>query len=221
LGEVVKCEACDSEVKVQAIQDALYLLGRLLEGGQLFVKISSRHTMGLPIFREAFPNSKWLYMFRDVDTVLQKMMNNRHQRRVCGGYRHIPGKVLNYYLESQHKSLESLQTEEQACAAYLAAHLSMVMEHLNLDGTDGRLVAYEELLSTEGVKDLLDYLGVTVTNWDLVEDQRNKHATRGGEWQPENDKTLVSDKVKSATTEFEVKSATTEFEVSIQDPSQN
>lgn len=205
LGDIFKCEKCDHDLKVQALKDAMYLLGRSQTEGQLFVKIAARNTIGLPIIRDAFPNSKWVYVYRDTDTVLQKLMNKRHEKRVCGTYRYIPGEDMTKFLASHEKSVESLKSEEQACAAYLATQMSMVLDELEVDNTSGRLVAYEELLDRKSIEDLFDYLEVYSPNWDKVEEQWNKRANtgRGDEWQGE-EYLDVSDNVRSATAEYQI-----------------
>jgi len=205
IGQIFKCEKCDHDLKVQALKDVMYLLGRSQTSGQLFVKIAARHTIGLPVLRDAFPDTKWLYLYRDTDTVLQKLMDTRHERRVCGSYRYIPGAAMTEFLTSQEKSKDSLESEEQACAAYLATHMTMVLNELEADDTSGRIVVYEELLDRKSIEDLFDYLEVYSPNWDQVEDQWNKRSNsgRGEDWTGEA-QLHISDKVRSATAEFEM-----------------
>jgi len=205
LGQIFKCDKCDHDLKVQALKDVMYLLGRSQTSGQMFVKIAARHTVGLPVLRDAFPDTKWLYLYRDTDTVLQKLMDTRHERRVCGSYRYIPGAAMTEFLTSQEKSKDSLESEEQACAAYLATHMTMVLNELEADDTSGRIVVYEELLDRKSIEDLFDYLEVYSPNWDQVEDQWNKRSNsgRGEDWTGEA-QLHISDKVRSATAEFEM-----------------
>lgn len=203
IGEIVKCEKCDNDLKVQTLKDAIYLLGRDQEEGQLFVKLNARNTIGLPVLTEAFPDSKYLYLYRDPQTVLQKLMNKRHEKRVCEGYRHIPGEAVSKFLAKHNKSLNSLESEEKACAAVMAAHMSLVLEELENDVTSGRIVSYEELLDDESIEDLFDYLEVYTPNWTEVNKQRNKRANtgQGEEWIGES-LPVATEKVQLATEEF-------------------
>merc|ERR1712232_281019 len=91
---------------------------------------------------------------------------------------------MTKYLTSKDMTSTDLESEEEACAAYLASHMSIVFEELDRDETMGKLVPYEDLLSREGIEGIFDFLGVSTSNWDKVEDQRNKHANtgKGGEY---------------------------------------
>lgn len=203
IGEIVKCEKCDSDLKAQALKDAIYLLGRDQEEGQFFVKLNARNTIGLPVLTDAFPDSKFLYLYRDPETVLQKLMDKKHERRVCEGYRHIPGEAVTKFLTKHNKSLESMESQEKACAAVMAAHMSLVLEELENDAISSRLVSYEELLDDESIEDLFDYLEVYTPNWSKVKKQKTKRANtgRGETWTGEAIP-AVNEKVKSATAEF-------------------
>lgn len=213
LAEIVGCQKCDEEAKSQALQDAMYLLGRTATTNEkkdesLFVKLSSASTIGLSVVRESFPDTKWLFMYRDADTILQKLMNSRVDRRTCAHKkRRNPGAAMTNFLLSKEKSVSNLETDEQVCAAFLATNMAVIQEALAIDDTAGRLVDYEDVKSQEGIQEIFDYLEVTEPNWDRIHDQKKKRANngRGQDWKDE-DKLLVSHEVKSATSEFELSS---------------
>jgi len=214
LSDILKCRNCDHQLKIQALQDTMYLLGRSTkdqssssEGQQLFVKMSSRHTNGLPVLRDAFPSTKWLYIYRDANTVLQKLMNSKYDRRLCSTHRFHPETQLMDYLALKGESIESVESVEEACAAHLASQMATVMNELTKDDgsatTNGRLVAYNELLSRESIGQLFDYLEVSPSDWDRVEEQRYKRSNNGlgEEWKGESE-LYVSEEVDGATSRF-------------------
>lgn len=214
LSEIVGCQKCGEEDKKQALQDAMYLLGRTAttsdkkKDESLFVKLSSASTIGLSVVRESFPDTKWVFMYRDADTILQKLMNSRVDRRTCAHKkRRNPGAAMANYLLSKEKSVSNLETDEQVCAAFLATNMAVVQQELAVDNNAGRLVEYEDVTSQEGIQELFDYLEVTEPDWGRIQDQRKKRANngRGQDWNGE-DELLVSHEVQSATSEFELSS---------------
>ncbi|UYY57368.1 hypothetical protein [Sphingomonas sp. S2-65] len=52
-------------------------------GGRCFLKLDSWHILALPLFREAFPRTPWIYLFRDPVEVLVSQMRMR-------GYQTVP-----------------------------------------------------------------------------------------------------------------------------------
>jgi hypothetical protein len=214
LSEIVACQKCGEEEKSQALQDAMYLLGRTAtttdekKDESLFVKLSSASTIGLSIVRNSFPDTKWVFMYRDADTILQKLMNSRIDRRSCAHKkRRNPGAAMANFLISKEKNVSNLETDEQVCAAFMATNMAVVQQELALDDTVGRLVDYEDVTSQEGIEELFDYLEVAEPNWGRIQDQRKKRANngRGQDWSGE-DELLVSHEVQSATSEFELSS---------------
>lgn len=215
LSEIVACQKCKHENKLQALQDAMYLLGRTAtpttndkQQEHLFVKLSSASTIGLSVVRDSFPDTKWIFVYRDADTILQKLMNSPTERRMCAHKkRRNPGAAMTDFLKSQEKSVATLETDEQVCAAFLATNMATVQRELALHDTSGRLVEYSDLMTRVGIQELFEYLEVRAPNWNRMEEQRKKRANngRGQEWSGEGELTITRN-VKSATAEFELSS---------------
>mmetsp|Transcript_5466 Transcript_5466/g.8999 ORF Transcript_5466/g.8999 Transcript_5466/m.8999 type:complete len:388 (-) Transcript_5466:28-1191(-) len=206
LGDILSCQNCNHEIKVQALQDAMYLLGRTTKDTHLYVKLSARNTVGLSVMRDSFPNTKWVFVYRDADTILQKLMNSKVERRICGTKnRRNPGKAMASYLVSKEKSVATLETDEQVCAAFLATNMATVVEEIGRDADLGLLVQYQDLVSKKATQELFEYLEVASPDWVRIEEQRKKRANngRGQEWQGEADLSVSHD-VRSATAEFEL-----------------
>jgi hypothetical protein len=207
VGNILGCNNCTHHAKVEALQHAIYLLGRTSRTAvdqYLYVKISAARTTGIRVVLEAFPDTQWVFVTRDPDVILQKIMNHKIERRNCDiKKRRNPGPHMSDFLLSMEKSIDNLETPEQVCAAFLASNMATVREELDRPESLGLLVEYaEDLLIKEGIQKVLEYLEISA-DWDRVEDQRKKNANggKGEEWIGESE-IYVSPEVKSANAEF-------------------
>lgn len=210
VGNILGCNNCTHHAKVEALQHAMYLLGRTSSTAAaaadqyLYVKISAAGTTGIRVVLESFPDTKWVFVTRDLDVILQKIMNHRIDRRNCDvKKRRNPGPHMSDFLMSLEKSINDLETAEQVCAAFLATNRATVREELDRPDSLGLLVEYtDDLLIEEGIQKVLEYLEIS-PDWDRIEDQRKKKANggRGEEWIGESE-IVVSPAVKSANAEF-------------------
>ena len=208
VGNILGCNNCDHHAKMEALQDAIYMLGRTSstddQQQHFYIKFSAPSTAGLSVVRESFPDTKWLFVYRDADVILQKLMNHRIERRNCHmKKRRNPGNAMSDFLVSQNKDISNLVTAEQVCAAYLATNTAAVNEELARPHSMGRLVDYDQdLMTADGIQKVFEYLEIPL-DWERIAEQRKKQATggRGQEWKGESELT-VSHEVKSATSEF-------------------
>lgn len=212
--EIVNCRKCSDEMKQQALQDTIYLLGRSSTNDneqQLYIKLSASVTAaGLPLITDTYPDTKWLFVHRDLTVILQKLVNHRSERRQCAENRkHNPGPHVTQYLASQHNIINAkrhIETAEQACAAYLATNVAIVQEAMasSSSTTAALKVSYETDLTTmANIQRVFDFLEVKEPQWERVEQQRNKHALGGADWKGEA-ALAISSQVASATAEFAV-----------------
>jgi hypothetical protein len=213
LGSILSCETCLHHLKVQAVKDAMYLLGRTNRDNpveKLYVSVPPSSTVGLPVIREAFPDTRWMYLYRDANVVVQKLMNSRVDRRVCSEKkRRNPGMALSEFVLSKGKDLTSLN-DEQVCSAFLSTSMWMVQQELNRSPASGMLVNYDnDLISLKGIKRLMFYLDIPIDKVGSIkiQEQMNKHSSSGGghAWSGETVET-ISDEVREATAEFVVNS---------------
>lgn len=66
-------DRCTQPGYVQLLQDVIFLMGRRTEDSpetRLFFKIQSAGTVGLPLFQKAFPQTPWLFVYRDPVAVM-------------------------------------------------------------------------------------------------------------------------------------------------------
>jgi hypothetical protein len=98
---------------------------------RFFVKLDSWHTRALPLFRAAFPDVPWLFLYREPVEVVAS-----HQRQP--GVHTVPG-VLPPHILGVADAAE--MSAEQYCAAALARVCGAVLDCWTLGG--GMLVRYD------------------------------------------------------------------------------
>ena len=73
-------------VCVAALQAMIGALGRdTAPGGRYFIKLDSWNTAALPLFRAAFPETPWVFLYRDPAHVIASHMRMRGLQTVPGG----------------------------------------------------------------------------------------------------------------------------------------
>ena len=72
--------------RVAALRAIVAALGRDRSGGtrRVFFKLDSWHVMALPLFRAAFPETPWAYLYRDPTEVLVSQQRSRGLHTVAG-----------------------------------------------------------------------------------------------------------------------------------------
>ncbi|MFA6116968.1 MAG: hypothetical protein WC729_23415 [Sphingomonas sp.] len=123
------------EQRVALLRAIVGALGRdrLGGGGHYVVKLDSWHTLALPLFRLAFPDTPWIFLYRDPVEILVS-----HAR--MAGAQTVPGAMPfePYGIENAAE-----MAPDDYAARALGRTAEAVIEHLGLGG--GMLVNYEEL----------------------------------------------------------------------------
>lgn len=124
------------EHHVAALQAMVAALGRKRSGSskRYFVKLDSWHTLALPLFRQAFPDTPWIFLYRDPVEVLVSQMRMRGQQTAPG--------VLPPQLFGFAPGEEDLPDADYV-ARVLAKTCEAVIESWGTGG--GMLVNYHEL----------------------------------------------------------------------------
>lgn len=119
--------------RVRLLRAMVAALGRTGEkAARYFVKLDSWHTLALPLFRRAFPETPWVFLYRDPVEVMVS------QRRVQG-LQMLPGMLDDVLDLGDHPPMES----DSYTARVLARVVGAVSEHHGLGG--GLLVNYRDL----------------------------------------------------------------------------
>ena len=119
---------------VRAMAGAL-LRGTGGEAGARVLKLDSWHVLALPLFRRAFPETPWVFLYRDPLEVMASQMAQRGLQTVHGA------------MDPRIFAIEGAETMtgEAYCAEVLRKTLRAVLDHRRLGG--GLLVDYRELPS--------------------------------------------------------------------------
>ncbi|MFS2109314.1 sulfotransferase [Sphingomonas sp. Sphisp140] len=131
LDALIQQRFADPETHAEALRGLVHAYGRGAE--HLFVKLDSWHTRALPLLRRAFPETPWIFLYRDPVEVLVSQLRLR-------GVQTVPGIVpLEWFGFGPE---EAQLPERDFIARVLERTCSAVIEH---GRGDGLLVNYAEL----------------------------------------------------------------------------
>mmetsp|Transcript_11812 Transcript_11812/g.15432 ORF Transcript_11812/g.15432 Transcript_11812/m.15432 type:complete len:415 (+) Transcript_11812:154-1398(+) len=154
--EAIKlCTKCMEDQKVDLLQTIISLMGRSNQHKYLFFKFQSVATFHLPLFQTAFPETPWIFIFRDPVEVLishfqpfaqfRKSMvtvTNTHPGPKCArGISNPPDEVL----AQLNKFPSTGITKVDYCAAHVAALCSAAYQALVSPNNHGKAVEYQNL----------------------------------------------------------------------------
>ena len=127
-------------------------LGQPRRGGEqhLFVKLDSWHTLALPLFRRAFPDVPWIFLYRDPIEVLVSQLRQPGLHMVPGSFSSVLGIAPSYATEDHR-------------ARVLARICEAVLEHRAAPA--GLLVDYRELPDALWTR-IMPHFGVTCDAYD-------------------------------------------------------
>ncbi|KQY92588.1 aspartyl beta-hydroxylase [Caulobacter sp. Root1455] len=151
LDAVVRRADLDDDAKVAQLRAMVAALGQARNGeSRLFLKLDCWHSLDLPLFRRAFPDTPWVFLYRDPVEVLVS-----HTRR--RGIQMTPSLVppATFGID-----LPDGVPNDDYCARVLAAVCAGAARHHPAGG--GRLVNYRQLpeaLFTE----ILPHFGIAVS----------------------------------------------------------
>ena len=164
---------------VRLIQDVFYLMGRRPASSgnpkqyYQFYKIQSVGTMYIDRFTEAFPDTPWIFLYRDSVEVLQSHFEGTGE--ACTRYYYSNQKQFpstQQVIDDARLTMESI-TLLQYCAAHLAGlSLSAVQEHQRSGRRKGRFVNYNQLPDAMWESLLPEEFGVTVNKRHIENMQR-------------------------------------------------
>jgi hypothetical protein len=137
-----------AEDGARALRAAIFAFGRRRSGHErrYFIKLDCWHTLALPLFRRAFPEVPWVFLFRDPVEVLVSQMRERGMLTVP---QFLPPSFYGINIESV--------PNEDYCARVLAVICSAVIDH-NPRGT--LILNYRALPGAVGAA-ILPHFGIS------------------------------------------------------------
>ena len=130
----------------------------------LFIKFDCWHTQDLPLLRAAFPQTPWIFLYRDP---LEVMVS---QRKNCGHFL-VPSQIESVRFGIDPRDAGQMPPEEYA-ARVLACMLPAALEHQSVGG--GMLVNYRQLPQAVTTS-IADHFGVS---WTEAETERIHQVTQ-------------------------------------------
>jgi hypothetical protein len=137
------------EERAALLRAMVAALGRSEDGRRrrYFIKLDSWHTLALPLFRRAFPDTPWLFLYRDPIEVL---VSHRRMR----GLQTVPGAMGDLYGIAGGERMAA----EDYVAHVLARICEAALEHHDLG--QGLFVNYRELPSVVEAR-ILPHFNIT------------------------------------------------------------
>jgi hypothetical protein len=144
----------DEAMSVDALRAMIAALGRRKHSKTPYVlKLDAWHVLALPLFRRAFPDVPWVFLYRDPVEVMVSQMRER-------GMQMVPAFVAPGVF-----GIEADVPDEDYCARVLAAMCRAGVEHSGLGG--GLVINYDQL--PEAVEDvILPHFGIRVDESGLA-----------------------------------------------------
>jgi hypothetical protein len=134
------CREQAEEDAVQALRSIVAAFGRKRSGRErrYVIKLDCWHTLALPLFRRAFPDVPWIFLYRDPVEVLVSQMRQRGMQMVP---QFLPPSIYGI-------APDDVTLDEDYCARVLAAVCQAVIDHHGMNGRDlsgGLILNYRQL----------------------------------------------------------------------------
>lgn len=154
---------CSLDQAAQIVKDVMYLMGRTdnHDETRYFFKIQSAGTRNLDVFRKAFPETPWLFVYRDPVQVMMSHFAQGEKSATCLQSKRHPHHFLQDLAERKgyDRSLSEFKPVK-FCAAHLATLTENALSHIQESNGLGRpvnyitlpAILYETILPSWGVE---------------------------------------------------------------------
>ena len=200
---------CSKQQAAKVLQDVMYLMSRTNDPMEerVFFKMQSVTTRNLAVFQEAFPDTPWLFVYREPVQVMMSHMKDGVRHANCVRSQVSPPKIVRDIFARKKLRVEQMQPELY-CAAHLASITESAVAGLKVSNR-GIPVNYNTLpdrLYTE----ILPSIGVEVGPDDIerIQQVASKYAkgrgNRAGEFEGDSEQKekMASEEVKHAAETF-------------------
>jgi hypothetical protein len=155
---------CPRGRAVELLRDVIYLMGRTNDENEehLFFKIQSIGTKFIQVFLEAFPDTPWIFVYREPVQIMMSQFSHGTRSANCVRQLHdIPeGKIED--IEKMDKSVETLTSAEK-CALHLSLLCESVIEAFHYS-SNGWAVNYENLIEKLIYEVIPEHFRITMTS---------------------------------------------------------
>lgn len=140
---------CSLAMAAAVLQDVVYLMSRTdnLQEERVFFKIQSAGSRNLPVFTKAFPNTPYLFVYREPVQVMMSHLKQGIRHANCVRDRKSPPVSVQDVVSKYTPHLHAARLEpEHYCAAHLASITETIVQHLTI--AMGQTVNYADLTPT-------------------------------------------------------------------------
>lgn len=199
-GVIHACDkaGCSEETTVRLLRMAILAMGRSHVHELFFIKFSSSLVMNMDLILKAFPETPWVFIYRDpVEIMVSNFMRGKGNGPCVRAKSKAPEAVQA--ILGKDRRAASKVSDEEYCAAHLTMLCQAALEQVQAHGSKGQAVAYESL-----VEDMMDvivpgHFGVSMNGEEIarMREQSEKYSkARTGETAFEGD---VEEKHEKAT----------------------
>eukprot|EP00574_Skeletonema_japonicum_P004620 CAMPEP_0201723362 /NCGR_PEP_ID=MMETSP0593-20130828/7437_1 /ASSEMBLY_ACC=CAM_ASM_000672 /TAXON_ID=267983 /ORGANISM="Skeletonema japonicum, Strain CCMP2506" /LENGTH=418 /DNA_ID=CAMNT_0048214463 /DNA_START=168 /DNA_END=1424 /DNA_ORIENTATION=- len=146
-------EDCSVEASAYLLRDIIYMMGRSNDPNEehLFFKFQSITTRNMDTFRKAFPETPWIYLYREPVEVMMSQLDVPQMRMANCVRSHSRSEMVTKFVARSGYHPQDLDDEEW-CAIHLATLCESAIKNLNDADGLGMAVNYHKDL----VHDFLD-----------------------------------------------------------------
>jgi hypothetical protein len=146
-------DECSVEASANLLRDVIYMMGRSSDPNEenLFFKFQSITTRNMDSFRKAFPETPWIYLYREPVEVMMSQLDVPQMRMANCVRSHSTSDMVTRFVARSGYQAPDLDDEEW-CAIHLATLCESAIKNLNDADGLGMAVKYHKDL----VKDFLD-----------------------------------------------------------------
>jgi hypothetical protein len=146
-------EDCSVEASANLLRDVIYMMGRSNDPNEenLFFKFQSITTRNMDTFRKAFPETPWIYLYREPVEVMMSQLDVPNMRNANCVRSHSRSEMISRFV-ARSGYMPSELDEEEWCAIHLATLCESAIKNLNDADGLGMAVNYHKDL----VHDFLD-----------------------------------------------------------------
>lgn len=203
---------CTKQQAAALLRDVLYMMGRTNDPHEerVFFKIQSVGSRHIEVFRLAFPQTPWLFVYRDPVQVMMSHLAAGYARANCMRSAKRPPKITQRLIKQHGHDDSTRLLPEEFCAAHLATITETALANIQQSGGLGMPINYESLPTIMYESILPNHLGVRTTQVEIDNIQRvsgsysKGRGERKKEWEEDSTKKEAgaSPEIRQAAQQF-------------------
>jgi len=155
--------SCPKGRALELLRDVIYLMGRTNDEGEehLFFKIQSIGTKHIEVFLEAFPDTPWIFVYREPVQIMMSQLEHGAKSANCvRQLRDIPPEKIEQ-IHEMGKGVKTLTSVEK-CALHLSLLCESVVKAFAYS-INGRAVNYENIVEKLVYHVIPEHFRITMT----------------------------------------------------------